>query len=38
MLHKLHFMLLTCIYKNSDFSLASSSEAISIDELGWIAP
>ena len=38
MLHDLHFLILTCLHKIQSFSLALSSEAISIDELGLIVP
>ena len=38
MLHDLHFLILTCLHKIQSFSLGLSSEAISIDEIGLIAP
>ena len=39
-IHDLHFffLILTCLHKIHSFSLALSSEAISIDQLGSIAP
>ena len=36
MIHDLHFLILTCLHKNHSFSLALSSEEISIDKLGSI--
>ena len=36
-IHDLHFLILTCLHKNQNFSLALPSEAIAIDELGSIA-
>ena len=38
MLHDMHFLILTCFHKIQSFSLALSSEAISIDELCLIVP
>ena len=38
MVHDVHFSILTCLHKNHNFSLALLSEAITIDELGSIAP
>ena len=38
MLHDLHLLILTRLHKIRSFSLALSSEAIAIDELGSIAP
>ena len=35
MFQNLHFLILTCLHKINDFSLALSSEAISV-ELGMI--
>ena len=38
MSHNLHFFILTYLHKINSFSLALSSEAISINELGSILP
>ena len=35
---RLAFFMSTCLHKNHSFSLALSSEAISIDQLGSIVP
>ena len=38
MIHDLHFLILTSLHEIDSFSLAFSSEAIPIDQIGAIAP